>query len=390
MKVFTAAAFAAACAMPGLVHAQAPAGLEVRFCPGAQLRTYPLESVRGVQGALLQYAVVINRGPAPVELDRLDLEIVASGDVVDSRRVTGAALTKLAAGGPRLQASGMMQAVPFLFCGDRLIPRGAKLAGPVLQPGEAMLVSQQPFAWKGARDQIRVSAHAKGSGGEASGSAGLPIVSGASKTAFRFPLKGSWYVPVGPTPHTGHRWANMEEFAFDIARFGDGNSSHRGDGQKFEDYYAYGAEVLAAADGKVVAAVDGEPEDASALRKPGESQEAYGERVGQLQGALMMRGSSGIAGDHVIIDHGNGEYSLYAHLKPGSLKVKPGDVVKAGQPIARLGSSGNSTEPHLHFQVCDAPDALACAGIPINFTGIELPYADGPRAVQSGDIVVAD
>jgi murein DD-endopeptidase MepM/ murein hydrolase activator NlpD len=103
-----------------------------------------------------------------------------------------------------------------------------------------------------------------------------------------------------------------------------------------------------------------------------------------------MQGGPGIAGDQIIIDHGNGEYSLYAHLKPGSLKVKPGDVVKAGQPIAQMGSSGNSTEPHLHFQVCDRPDPLNCAGIPINFQGYSLPYADYPRPIQSGDIVVSD
>ena len=92
-------------------------------------------------------------------------------------------------------------------------------------------------------------------------------------------------------------------------------------------------------------------------------------------------------GDAVVLDHGDAEYSVYAHLVPGSTKVKVGDAVKRGQPIARFGSSGNSTEPHLHFHVCDRPDGIACAGVPPRFIGINLPLADGDRPIQSGDLV---
>ena len=80
-------------------------------------------------------------------------------------------------------------------------------------------------------------------------------------------------------------------------------------------------------------------------------------RIVARQNEQLKRGARGIVGNHVIIKHG-AEFSVYAHLKPGSVVVKPDDMVTRGQQIAAVGSSGSSTEPHLHFQVCDAPDPL--------------------------------
>lgn len=145
--------------------------------------------------------------------------------------------------------------------------------------------------------------------------------------------------------------------------------------------------MLAAADGRVAAVRDGVPEDSSALRRPGETKAAYFARLLREQNDRLKQDTA--AGNYIIIDHGNGEFSLSAHLMPGSMRVKVGDTVKAGQVIGQLGSSGNSTEPHLHFQICDKPDALMCAGIPVQFTDIEMGPADLPRALQTGDFVIA-
>jgi hypothetical protein len=82
-----------------------------------------------------------------------------------------------------------------------------------------------------------------------------------------------------------------------------------------------------------------------------------------------------------------GEFSLYAHLKPNSLKVKAGQKVEQGAVIGAVGSSGNSTEPHLHFQVCNSSDPLMCAGIPPAWRGLAFTFDDFPRAPQSGDLI---
>ena len=94
-------------------------------------------------------------------------------------------------------------------------------------------------------------------------------------------------------------------------------------------------------------------------------------------------------GNYVLIDHGNREYSLYAHMQPGSVHVRPGDSVAAGTLLGRLGSSGNSTEPHLHFHVCRGSSALQCSGVPVSFSNIKVLWAETDLALQSGDIVIA-
>ena len=394
MKTLCSAAVAAglltAALMPEMASADGkPGDVTVKFCPSEQARTYPLESQRGVQSLLLQNVLVSHAGGAPVEIIGVDVDLMASGEVKDTRRISGADLKTASASGPRLQASGALEMMAFQFCSGTLIPQGAKLAGPALNPGEALLLTNQPFAYKGARDSVRVRVQFVREGRTVETSASLPINSAMSKTEFRFPMSGQWFSAVGPTPHTAHRWALPEEFAFDIVGLGDGTRSYSGSGTAFEDYHAYGADILAAADGRVVAVKADVAEDPTTLRQPGETVEAYGERVGAYQMQLVASDINSIAGNYIAIDHGNGEFSFYAHLKPGSITVKIGDVVKSGQAMAQLGSSGNSTEPHLHFQVCDRPEPLACAGIPVNFTNIELPYADYARPLQSGDIVLA-
>ncbi len=122
------------------------------------------------------------------------------------------------------------------------------------------------------------------------------------------------------------------------------------------------------------------------MQRPDETQEAYSARLRKEQAERLEKGS--ILGNYVVIDHGQSEFSLYAHFQPGSVRVKKGDQVKAGDVIGKLGSSGNSTEPHLHFQITDRPD-LGGAGIPMNFSNVTILWADLPRPIQSGDIVIA-
>ncbi len=103
-------------------------------------------------------------------------------------------------------------------------------------------------------------------------------------------------------------------------------------------------------------------------------------------------------GNHIVLDLGDGSYAFYAHLEPGSITVKAGDRVTQGQQIGRLGNSGSSDGPHLHFHVMDHPSALVADGLPYVFARFDLtgripPLADAApyyEAQQSLPITTAD
>ena len=363
--------------------------VDLRFCPASAVRSYPLESRRDLQSLLLQNVAVINHGNAPFKIADIDIELLQANRVVESRKLDREAVQRLADRGAKLQGAGILEQVAFQFCGTDLVGPSIKLAGATLARDQALLIVEQIFAFRGARDTLRVRVHGNLDGRTMEFTGSIPIKSEFAQNNYIFPLRGVWYAGAGASFHTDHRWAVPEEFALDIAKIGEGGLTHKSDGTRFDDYYAYGADVLAAAAGRVTGIANDQPEDPSAMQRPNETQEAYFARLQKEQAERLAKGLTAIAGNYVMIDHGKNEYSLYAHLQPGSVRAHLGDQVKAGDVIGKLGSSGNSTEPHLHFQICDEPNPLMCAGIPMNFSNVTIQWADLPRPIQSGDVVTA-
>jgi len=182
-----------------------------------------------------------------------------------------------------------------------------------------------------------------------------------TKTAMQLPFQGKWYIFWGgrTLDENYHTFTRDQRFAYDILMMVDGKT-HTGDGQQLEDYHCFGQKVFAPGAGTVHVAVDGIEDNA-----PGEMNPAQ---------AL---------GNHVILDHGNGEYSFLAHFQKGSVQVETGGEVEAGQFLGHCGNSGNTTEPHIHFHLQDTPDFGAGQGMPCQF----LDYvADGDK-VSRGEPV---
>lgn len=359
---------------------------EIRFCPGDVARTYPLDSRGRVQSLLMPHVAIINHADTTLTITAIHLELLQDEQVVDARQLQGADIQLLTNNGPGLQQD--MQMAPFMFCGAELIGPGIRLAGPALLKDQAMIVTNQVFAFNDKRDTLRVRAAGTSAGKPMELIATLPIASDFPNTGWLFPLRGVSYIGWGASLHTGHRWVLPEAYGLDIARLGESGLTYRGNGTRFSDYYAYGAEIHAAAAGKVVEAANNVPEDPALLQLPNESTDAYTARVRDNQ-AKLMKTENGLMGNYVLIEHGGGKFSLYAHLQPGSVRVRAGDRVAAGDLLGRLGSSGNSTEPHLHFHVCSGSNSLQCNGMPVAFANVKVLWAETDRALQSGDIVTA-
>lgn len=148
---------------------------------------------------------------------------------------------------------------------------------------------------------------------------------------YKFPFLGKWRVL---RTHYGARQAD-QAFAIDVVPDGKASASPTNSG-----YPCYNQPIVADAPGIVVVAVDGVPEN--------------------VPGTLNMYDQHG---NYVVIDHKNGEFSLMAHMIPGSLKVRPGTPVQAGMELGRCGNSGVSTHPHIHWQVMDNLNAAVARGV---------------------------
>jgi hypothetical protein len=170
------------------------------------------------------------------------------------------------------------------------------------------------------------------------------------------PLKGAGWFAVngccGPNVHrdtriaiNGARIETSETFAIDWVRVENGRM-FEGDGARNEQHYAFGADLLAVADGTVVSVRDGMPEETP------------------FKPVVAVKAPEDYGGNHVVIEIAPGAFAAYAHIQTGSVAVKQGDRVKAGDIIGKLGNSGNITAPHLHFAILDKTNFFAGRSLP--------------------------
>lgn len=210
------------------------------------------------------------------------------------------------------------------------------------------------------------------------------------KTALRLPMRGRVVNYDGHDLQAHHRRfdysfapiaqmgfkSNFMRYSYDFVPVNAKGEMHRGDGKRNEDYPGFGSPLLAAGDGVVVAVVNDRPDDRQ-----------FDQR--QIASNPMV-----LFGNYLVIDHGNGEFSVYGHLKQGSVRVKLGQKLRQGEAVAQIGASGSAMFPHLHYELQDGADTSA-EGLPSYFCGTRrvLGGSTVPRAlatVDTGEIVESD
>lgn len=172
--------------------------------------------------------------------------------------------------------------------------------------------------------------------------------------------------------------ANFTRYAHDFCVADDQGRLFRTDGTTPEDWYGFGAPIVATGDGVVAEMHDGMPDNRKGAPPA-------------FDRAAVMQNLKLLLGNYVVIDHGNGEFSLFAHLKQGSVQVKAGQRVARGAPIGAMGMSGDAFLVHLHYQL-QSGNGFQHEGLPAIFEGVQFATGDGwsparTSAVDSGDIV---
>jgi hypothetical protein len=177
------------------------------------------------------------------------------------------------------------------------------------------------------------------------------------------PLRGNgWLAAAGccrPNIHRDTRWAidgrrieTAETFFIDWNRVKN-DRSYDGDGKKVEQHYAFRQDVLAVADWRIVSIHSDIPDQMPFQIMVPTAKEDYG-------------------GNHVIVEIAPNVFALHAHLQPGSVRVKVGDTVKARAPLAKIGNTGPSEGPHLHFGLSDQPNFVSGRSRPFVFDSFTL------------------
>jgi hypothetical protein len=370
------------CASPALA-------LSVRVHPGAFVYLFEEAPERDLYSVVVQNIAVLNDQANSCVLNSVQLEAVRRGAPVVTLYVNAEELDAAANRTAALSKQGVLKAYDFYFQTSRYLPEDVKFSSSrTLEPGNAILISTRSMLVPGAAEQIKILASCSTSPSISTGSAILKVRKHESLNKYHFPLTGTVYVGAGASLHSHHRWVTNEEFALDVAVLHDNGRTYTGDGTKLAQYASYGADVLAIGDGVVVEARGDVTEADGNLRQPAETIEVYEQRVLAQQNQLLAKGYKEPLGNYVIIRHENGEFSHYAHLKSGSVRVKEGENVKRGQSIGQLGHSGNSTEPHLHFQVTDGQDPMYSRSIPVLFQNVEVEmFGYKNRQLHSGWIV---
>lgn len=203
-------------------------------------------------------------------------------------------------------------------------------------------------------------------------------VAAQPQIALRLPVAGRWLVVEGHDYETHHRRifspVNAQRFASDFVALQPGDLLYANDGTRVGDYASFGADVLAPAAGTVVARENGLADNPVGAR----------DDVNPL-------------GNHVVVDHGGGLFSVLAHLQKGSLGVSVGDRVASGQKLGKVGNSGASDLPHLHYHLQNGPDLAVnrAEGVVALFSRYrrlvgarEVPVEQGSPA--TGELVLGD
>lgn len=342
---------------------------------------------RGYYDIVIDDVVVAADAGETLHLQSLRLELYRDGAALETRVLPAAAVVQNTIALSEDDFPGALESQLLDAYGlAGVFGRPVTLANSaMLTPSTALIASGLYFAVNFEPDSIRVTADFREGGSITST---VSVSSYVSPIVYHAPLRGAWTEQSLPTLASHHRLNASTGFAIDFFKRNERGEIFSGDEHNARNFPAFGAPVLAAADGVVVQAIGDEVQDRDAmLPQAGEAPEAAAQRFRQYMFRRLTHDfRRAAAGNIVVIRHeagGRVEYSAYGHLRTGSLRVRAGQSVHQGEVIAEVGDTGDSTDVHLHFQINSGPDPFTSQSLPVQFADLP-PFPD-----ELGRIVVA-
>ena len=304
--------------------------------------------------------VIVNKTAAEVSVDEIRLSVYDSRDALVLRRLIDGNGTR-----PSIRT---IDAGPIPAGGSQLVFNPFHRFDPDVELGRLVY-------------DLKLS----GKGGEYTATLVVRPQAWRAATPLVLPVAGRLIVYDGHDLYAHHRrWdymlpgiqelgfkTNFMRYSYDHVPVDERGEMSSGDPARNESWPGFGRELRAAGDGRVAAVVDVNPDDR------------------QFDPAALAGDRMKVWGNYVVIDHGNGEFSLYGHIRKGSARVKAGARVKRGDPIAAIGASGSSMFPHLHFELQTGIDTES-EGLPSAFRDFTLVRGSRRVAVPSGAIDTGD
>lgn len=204
----------------------------------------------------------------------------------------------------------------------------------------------------------------------------IPVVYPAYKTDLYFPLRGVWWAIQAADWSDYHKTEVFSQtYALDFVKLGSDNLFFRGAGSQLEDHYSWNQPVYATAGGKVAYVAFDMPD-----LTPGTPPNPR----------IFRDDPRRILGNAVAISHGNGEFSYFGHLQQASIQVNEGELIRRGTLIGRVGNSGQSPGPHLHFHLMEGPNLFIDQGLPVKFSHFSAggQFFEKPMTIPTRMIVV--
>lgn len=227
-----------------------------------------------------------------------------------------------------------------------------------IAPGTGIAVRALHFMLHGYERMTRVEVTAvakrRDDGATVQGLANLPVEYPEPRTDLHFPLRGAWWLINGSDWSDRHKLEVFSQtYAMDFVKLGADNGFFRGTGLALEDHYSWDQPVYATAGGKIAYICYDLPD-----LTPGVPPDPR----------MFRDEPRRTLGNAVVISHGNGEFSFFGSLQQASLQVNEGQMVKRGTLLGRVGNSGHSPGPHLHFMLMEGPNPFFDQGLPVHFS----------------------